>query len=966
MNPFFDPRRPYGFSGLLLWLLWLAAVAAGASPAWGSDLSTPKGGILARGDHNYPPYEFDDAEGNPAGFNVDIFRAVSRVMGIDVIVTLGPWDQVRKELEDGRIDMLIGMFQSPQRDRYVDFSTPHLIIHHAIFVRKGSGIRSEADLAEKAIIVQHQDIMHDYVLEKGLSRTIVPVESQPAGLRLLASGRHDCFLGVKLQGLATVREFHLDNLVVAGGPIYPRKYGFAVKEANAPLLGRLNEGLAIIKQTGAYDRIYQKWFGVIDSRQVPGPKVFRILAWVLSPVLVILALSALWLWSLRRQVAAKTRVLAHELGERQKAEETLKRRESVLNATLESTLDGVLVIAEDGTVSQYNRRFVEIWRIPGDIMRCREDSTLIEYILPQLTGPDRFLEKVREIYRSGRTSRDLIHLNDGRILDRLSSPLIESGGISGRVWFFRDITERMRAEKALKESEEKYRQLVQAAPAGIYEIDIEAMRFLNVNDVMCEYTGYSREEFLQLNPSDLLTEESRSVLAKRASAPVDPQRRLAPVEYAVRAKSGREFRVLVNSKLFADGGGPLRAMVVAHDVTALREAEAEKKRLETRLQEIQRLEALGTLAGGIAHDFNNLLMGIQGNASLVRLDREEGAPLGNRIENIERAVRRGMDLTDRLLGLARGGKYEVRPTDINRLVRLSLETFGRTRKEIRIEEDYAEDLWAAEVDRGQIEQVLLNLCVNAGQAMPRGGTLELHTDNVIFDESEAASRGIDPGRYVSVSVRDTGIGMDEATRRRIFDPFFTTKAMGQGTGLGLASAYGIVKNHGGMIDVQSAVGEGSCFVLHLPATEKAVAGEPARDLRVSSGSGTVLLVDDEEMVRDVGSQMLEKMGYRVMTAVCGKDALDIFARERKAIDAVLLDMIMPDMGGRETYRGLRAMDPDIRVLLVSGYSLDGEAKAIMDMGCAGFIQKPFAMQALAKKLAEILALPADTSSPAKN
>ena len=958
MNPFFGPRRGHGFSGLLLSLFLLAAPATGISPARGSDLPVIESGLLARGDHNFPPYEFNDADGNPAGFNVDIFRAVSRVMGIEARVSLGPWDQVRKELEEGRIDMLIGIFQSPLRDRFVDFSSPHLVIHHAVFVRKGARIRSEADLAGKAIIVQQQDIMHDYVVDKGFSPTIVPVESQLAGLRLLASGHHDCFLGGKLQGLATIRRFHLDNITAVGKPISPRKYGFAVKKGDAALLAHLNEGLAIVKQTGVYDSIYDKWFGLVDSREAPGPKVLRILAWVLTPALSVLAVAALWLWSLRRQVAAKTRDLEHELGERRKAEETLKRRESVLNATLESTRDGVLVIADDGTVSQHNRRFMEIWGIPGNIMSRREDSALIEYVLPRLTDPDRFLEKVREIYRSGRISRDLVHLKDGCVLERLSCPLTESGDITGRVWFFQDITERTHAEKALKESEEKYRQLVQAAPAGISEIDILSMRFLNVNDVMCEYTGYSREEFLALDPNDLLTEESRAVLEKRVSAPLAPQQRLKPMEYTVRAKNGQEFRVLINSKIFADAGGPLRAMVVAHDVTALRKAEAEKKRLETRLQEVQRLEALGTLAGGIAHDFNNLLMGIQGNASLARLDRDEGALSGDRFDNIERAVRRGMDLTNRLLGLARGGKYAVRPTDINRVVRRGMATFGRTRKEIRIEERYAEDLWPAEVDRGQIEQVLLNLCVNAWQAMPRGGTLSLATANAVFDALEAASRGIGPGKYVSVSVRDTGIGMDDATRRRIFDPFFTTKAMGQGTGLGLASAYGIVKNHGGMMDVQSAVGKGSCFVFYLPATEKAVVDEPDRDQRAPSGSGTVLLVDDEEMVRDVGGQMLEKTGFRVVTAASGADALDLFARDRKAIDAVVLDMIMPDMGGRETFQGLKAIDPGVRVLLASGYSLDGEAKAILEMGCAGFIQKPFSMDALSRKLAEVLALPA--------
>jgi two-component system cell cycle sensor histidine kinase/response regulator CckA len=381
-----------------------------------------------------------------------------------------------------------------------------------------------------------------------------------------------------------------------------------------------------------------------------------------------------------------------------------------------------------------------------------------------------------------------------------------------------------------------------------------------------------------------------------------------------------------------------------------------KKRLESQIQQAQRLEALGTLAGGIAHDFNNLLMGIQGNASLMLLDKASGHPDYERLKNIEQYVQNGAALTKQLLGFARGGKYEVKPTDINHLIKGSSHMFGRTKKEIKILRKYQKDIWTVEVDQGQMEQVLLNLYVNAWQAMPGGGELYLETKNVTFDEGYVKPYQVEPGRYVKISITDTGVGMDEATRQRIFEPFFTTKEMGRGTGLGLASVYGIIKNHGGFIEVYSEKSEGATFHIYLPAVKaKRVEARAGRgEDEIQKGTETVLFIDDEEMIIDVGSQMLRILGYEVMVGRNGKEALEIYGKDREKIDMVILDMIMPDMGGSEAYDRLKEMNPEIKVLLSSGYSIDGQAQEILDRGCDGFIQKPFNMKQLSKKLREIL------------
>jgi CheY-like chemotaxis protein len=366
------------------------------------------------------------------------------------------------------------------------------------------------------------------------------------------------------------------------------------------------------------------------------------------------------------------------------------------------------------------------------------------------------------------------------------------------------------------------------------------------------------------------------------------------------------------------------------------------------------MEAIGTLAGGIAHDFNNLLMGIQGHSFLMLMDIPSDHPHTSHLKEIEEIVRSGASLTRQLLGFAKGGKYEVKPTVLNDLIRKSSEMFGRTKKEIQIHHQYEEDVWIVEADQGQIEQVLLNLYVNAWQAMPAGGKLFLETANVTLDDNFVKPYKVKPGRYVRVSVTDTGIGMSEETLQRIFEPFFTTKEMGRGIGLGLASAYGIIKNHGGLITVSSQKGKGSNFTIYLPCSETHLRKETASEDLVLKGSETILIVDDEEIVLDVGVEILKTLGYRVLSASSGDEALEIYRNRSDEIAMVILDMIMPEMSGGKVFDEIQALNPDVKVLLASGYSMNGQAAAILERGCKGFIQKPYTIKALSERIRNIL------------
>ncbi|MBN1380963.1 MAG: PAS domain S-box protein [Deltaproteobacteria bacterium] len=508
-----------------------------------------------------------------------------------------------------------------------------------------------------------------------------------------------------------------------------------------------------------------------------------------------------------------------------------------------------------------------------------------------------------------------------------------------------NITKTKRAEAALRESEDKYRNVIEKSLAGFFIVQDDIFRF--VNQRFCDIVGYSHDELCDKMSALELThpEDRRKVKAnidKRLSGEVDT------VEYEFRTirKDGKviTLKILGGSMMYKGKPAVTGTMI---DVT-------NERNLEFQLRQAHKMEAIGTLAGGIAHDFNNLLMTILGYTSLMLTNADIDSEDREYLKIIEEQVQKGADLTKQLLGFARGGKYEVKPTDLNDLLSRTSELFSRTKKEIRIFKKQEEDIWIVDVDRGQIEQVFLNLLVNAWQAMPAGGDLYLETSNVVIDANHSRSSYLEPGRYVRVSVTDQGAGMDEVTKQRIFEPFFTTKEMGRGTGLGLASAYGIIKNHGGFINVYSERGQGTTFNIYLPVSDKEVFKEKAVVREVLKGSEMILLIDDQKPVVQVGESMLKALGYEVLTSEHGEDAIAVYQKQQKKIDLVILDMIMPGMSGSEVFDALKTINPQIKVVLSSGYSMNGQASSILARGCNGFIQKPFSLVDLSRKIREVL------------
>ncbi|UCG79679.1 MAG: PAS domain-containing protein, partial [Desulfobacterales bacterium] len=521
----------------------------------------------------------------------------------------------------------------------------------------------------------------------------------------------------------------------------------------------------------------------------------------------------------------------------------------------------------------------------------------------------------------------------------------ESDKVVGVIEIARDVTEKIKAEQALTRAKKDWEHTFDAITDIVMVLDKEH-RILRANRATVHRLHMAEESLLGKKCYEVIHGERHPIDGCPLSYTA---KTLEPQTAEVTVPNLRKIFICSTSPVWDDERNLTGYTHTLRDVT-------ERKRLEAKFQQAQKLKAIGTLAGGIAHNFNNLLMGILGHVSLMSLEADIPNAIQKRLNDIQKLVISGSKLTSQLLGYAREGKYEVKTVSLNQLVKQSCDTFGMTHKQIGVHLELADNLFFVEADPSQLEQVLLNLLINAADAIPDNGDIMLKTMNTTHEDMESNVYDPKPGKYVLLTVTDTGMGMDKKIMEHIFEPFFTTKEMGinRGIGLGLASVYGIIKGHDGYIDVASEKGHGTTFKIYLPASENEAQELTKTADEIFEGTGTVLLVDDEESVLEVGRELLEVIGYQVLVARDGKEAIEVYGKNRDKVDIVILDLVMPTMGGGKAYDRMKEINPDIKVLLSSGFSVERGASEILKRGCNGFIQKPFNVKELSGKIREIL------------
>jgi len=522
----------------------------------------------------------------------------------------------------------------------------------------------------------------------------------------------------------------------------------------------------------------------------------------------------------------------------------------------------------------------------------------------------------------------------------------------------RDVTRQKQSELALRESEAKYRQLVNHAPAGIYEVDFIEGKFVSVNDIICEYTGYTRQELLSMSAMDIMTEDSQKKFLERLDKLFKGQKVPPSAEFNVRAKTGHEFCVLANSSLiYAADGKPKGATVVVHDITERKRAEEEKKNLEYQLQQAQKMEAIGTLAGGIAHDFNNILSVIIGYTELILLNGNVDAEIRQNLKEIFNASKHARDMVKQILAFSRQNKQERKPIQVAHIVKEAIKMLRASLPTtISIQQYMEKDTGVIEADPTQIHQVLMNLCTNAAHAInEKDGVLEIRLENVEMDQRAAASSpDLKAGSYLKLTVKDTGEGIPAEIQQQIFNPYFTTKEKGKGTGLGLAVVQGIVKSYNGAVTVESEPGKGTAFHVYLPTIKRRLMAEEELAKPLPMGCERILMVDDEHPLVEIGKQMLERLGYSVATRTSSIEALELFKANPHRFDLVITDIVMPNMTGDKLAQKMMDIRADIPVVLCTGYSERFTRQEAADIGIRSFLMKPLVMKDLADTIRQAL------------
>jgi PAS domain S-box-containing protein len=899
---------------------------------------TPKK-LIYGGDRDFPPYEYLDTQGRPQGFNVRLVEALSRETGIPVEIRLAPWSETMAALESGQVDF-VSLAYSPERELRYDLLTPSWSLHQDLVFKGGrpSYPLSLEQLAGEIVAVEDRSVMDEIIraLPQRQRPVLRVIPNQTQGLELLLRGEVTAVGGNGLALRFGARQLGMEDIHAVA--VKTLTYHFCTRKNNAAAILPFAEGIPRLHANGKFERLVEENLSAMPPER--NWRKYALYLAILMAVLVALGLAGvIWTRSLRWQVQERTK----ELRQSQQAYESLIHSVDGIVWESDAQVNFTFVSAQAERRLGYPRAQ---WLEPGFIRRMvlPEDHPVLEECARQTAlGRDHQTE-----FR--------VRTADERILwmQNYCSVLMEEGRPTKLRGVMVDVTERRQTEEALRLSEAQFRDLAETLSVGILIYRGEGHRgdqILFTNRAFQQISGYQGSDVKW----DFVHPASLESVRRRVDARRSGEQVAGPHEAKIITKSGEERWIQTETGEALFEGAPAHVVTIS-DIT-------ERKRTEESLQHSNKLEAVGKLAGGVAHDFNNLLTVIKGYTTALRGEMG-GISIAGAIREIDRAADRAIAVTRQLLAFSRRQVMQPTVLSLNEVVAGIDQLLRRlVGEDITLQVKAARDLGAVKADQGQIEQVLMNLLVNARDAMPNGGTVRIATANVEADELFVSQRQpMPPGSYVNLTITDTGEGMDAATQARVFEPFFTTKETGRGTGLGLSMVYGIVKQSGGYIWFTSEVGKGTKVEIYLPrlaaTARQAMASDAVTAQPVLAGpcDETVLLAEDEDALRWLVEAFLVEQGYKVLCARAGEDAVVMAKSYPGPIHLLVTDIIMTGMNGHALAQTLLGERPEIGVLYVSGYADREIGNRIIEEG-SDFLYKPFNRAGLLGKVRQILDRP---------
>jgi two-component system cell cycle sensor histidine kinase/response regulator CckA len=898
-----------------------------------------------------------DANGQPEGFAVDISRAVARDQGLEIEFVTKPWVQLLDDFRAHQLDVLAAVGATPDREPFISFTAPNVDMQSTLFVRPGFRVPATIDgLSGATFGTTQRSLAHEYLIRRGWTRVRF-YSRLHEGLEALNRGECDAMIAVRIIARQYIQSAGLTKIVESDlkFPDLHYELRFGLHPEDRALLYQFNNGLAHVRASGEYEPIYEKWIGSLEPRL---PRLRDLQPYLLALSVLALGTAGAFWW--QRRLLQKLAAQTAELGQRKEQ----------LTLVLEGSDDGFWdwdvtrghVERSERWASILGYSLAEIDPTPGFAFKLIHPDDLPAYEAFRTTlessATDRFQIEYRMLAKSGEWRWVL---DRGKVVARSPDgrPLRMAGTHT-------DITERKRTEEALAESQSllnRSAHLLEQTQAisriGGWEVD------LRTDEV---YWTAETHRIHDTNPNDFrptvenairfYSPESRQVIGAAVENAIGHG---TPYELELDLVTARHRRIRVHTTGRAEyaDGRIVKIYGSFRDITAERTAEAEREKLRLKMLEAQKLESLGVLAGGIAHDFNNLLTVILANATFVRLS--PGAPDDERLAHIEAAARRAADLCRQMLAYAGRGSFIIEPVDLGQLVRDTAHLLDVSiSKKARLTLVLAPGLPAVQGDASQLRQVVMNLVINASEALGEAsGDIRLSTS---LGRPAPAPGGIlhsfdlPAGDCLCLEIADTGEGMSPATLARIFDPFFTTKFAGRG--LGLAAVLGIVRAHHGALAVESTLQQGSLFRLYFPTSvapvKRTTDTAPATPLAPPRPGATILIAEDESVVLATADALLRHHGYKTVLAADGHEAVHQFRAQPRGFSAVLLDLTMPGLDGAEVLRVMRALNPEVRVLVMSGYSEQDIFSRLRGQGEVPVMRKPFTQETLLTRVAELI------------